>query len=77
MPQMLTKIKKDIKDPLDGALRTSNALLEAYQNRQFEYIAYKDFQKMLQSLKEINTDLKHCQQGIDALVKEYQRPLHA
>jgi PAS domain S-box-containing protein len=51
---------KEIQHPLKGLLDYSDTLVEKYKDRHFEYIGYKEFKDIMQTLEAIRDQVKHC-----------------
>ncbi|MBI3602508.1 MAG: hypothetical protein HY209_06430 [Candidatus Omnitrophica bacterium] len=57
---LLAGFAREINTPLQSLLLSSQKLLDTYKRKDFEYISYKDFQRMLTMLEQINQQIKRC-----------------
>ena len=57
---LLTGLAQELNAPLRSLLLSSQKLLDTYKHKNFEYISYNDFKRMLATLEQINTKIKHC-----------------
>lgn len=56
----VTGTAQELKHPLLGVMKRSQALLKKYQNRDFEYIGFKEFKDIISVLETINKQIKYC-----------------
>ncbi len=64
---LLAGLAQEINAPLQSLLLSSQKLLDTYQRKDFEYISYKDFQRMLTMLERMNQQIKRCYQTSERL----------
>ena len=57
---LLTRLVQDINSPLKTISLSSQKLLDAYKGKDFEYISYKDFQRLLFTLEQMNKQIQRC-----------------
>lgn len=51
---------KEIQHPLKGVVDHSHGLVEKYKDRYFEYIGYKEFKDIMQTLETMRDQVKYC-----------------
>ncbi|OGX38051.1 MAG: hypothetical protein A3G91_04350 [Omnitrophica WOR_2 bacterium RIFCSPLOWO2_12_FULL_50_9] len=67
---------QEIQHPLKGLLDYSHTLVEKYKDRQFEYIGYKEFKEIMQTLEAIRDQVRHCFETTDRLLDIDRRKLN-
>jgi len=57
---IITGTAKEIQYPLKGLLDRAQGLIENYKNRDYEYIGYKEFKDILDTLEIMRDQVKYC-----------------
>ena len=61
--EFLIRLVQEINSPLKTISLSSQKLLDAYKNKNFEYISYKDFKQLLLTLEQMNKQIQRCYQS--------------
>lgn len=69
---LLTGIAQKINAPLKSLLLSSEKLLETYKSKDFEYISYKDFNRLVTTLEQMNKQIQRCYETTQRLVSLQQ-----
>ncbi len=59
---ILTGLAQEINAPLHSLLLSSQKLIDTYKNKNFEYISYKDFRQILNTMEQMNKQIRRCYQ---------------
>lgn len=51
---------QELKHPLRGVLKSTQALLEKYKERDFEYLSFREFKDIMKILENVNKRVKYC-----------------
>jgi two-component system NtrC family sensor kinase len=57
---LIAGLAQDLDAPLHSITARTQALIDQYKNKDFEYISYKDFKSILGTLEQVNRQLKNC-----------------
>ncbi len=64
---LLTSLVQEVNSPLKTISLSSQKLLDAYKGKDFEYISYKDFQRLLFTLEQMNKQIQRCYHSAQSL----------
>lgn len=64
---------KELKHPILAVLKRTQALLNKYKNRDFEYIGFKEYSDIISTLKSINDQVKYCYDTTQRLLNLNQK----
>lgn len=68
LQNFITGTVHEIQHPLKGILDHSQTLVEKYKDRPFEYIGYKEFKDIMQTLEAMRDQVKSCFDTTDKLL---------
>ena len=57
---ILAGIAQELDGPLQSVSKSTQKLIDEYKRRDFEYISYRDFTKIITTLEQMNRQLKRC-----------------
>ena len=57
---ILSGLAQELGGPLLSMAQSTQSLIDEYKNRNFEYLSYKDFKKIVTTLEQINRQLRRC-----------------
>jgi len=63
----------EIQQPLKALLDRSQSLIGKYEDRQFEYIGYKEFKDIMRTLRTMHAQMKYCFDTTDRLLSLSRR----
>ena len=66
---VLSGLAHELNAPLKSLVTSSQKLLDEYKDRDFEYVAYKDFRNIIITLQQMNRQLKHCSQTTQQMIR--------
>ncbi|MBP9854068.1 MAG: PAS domain S-box protein [Candidatus Omnitrophica bacterium] len=58
----------EIRSPLKGLLLLTQSLLDRYKDRDFEYIGFKEFNEIFDTLVNMRDKAKYCSETVDRLI---------
>jgi PAS domain S-box-containing protein len=64
----MTGTAQELRNPLLALMRQSDALINRYKDRDFEYIGYKEFKDIFSNIQNINQQLKYCYDTANRLI---------
>jgi PAS domain S-box-containing protein len=59
---------QELRNPLLALMRQSDALINRYKDRDFEYIGFKEFKNIFSNIRNINLQLKYCYDTANRLI---------
>ncbi len=69
---ILSGLGQELHAPLQSLVKSSSKLITDYKTRDFEYIAYKDFKKIMATLEVMNRQLERCAQTTGRMMHLHQ-----
>ncbi len=69
---ILYGLGQELHAPLQSLVKSTSKLIADYQSRDFEYVAYKDFKKIMATLELMNKQLERCVQTTDRMIHLHQ-----
>ena len=66
---ILAGLACELNAPLKSLATSSQKLLDEYKDRDFEYVAYKDFKNIITTLQQMNRQLKRCSQTTQQMMR--------
>jgi signal transduction histidine kinase len=57
---ILSGLAHELDSPLQSISKSTQKLIDEYKRRDFEYLSYKDFTKIITTLEQMNRQLKRC-----------------
>ena len=57
---ILSGLAQELDGPLQSMAQSTQKLIDEYKRRDFEYISYKDFKKILATFEQVNRQLNRC-----------------
>lgn len=61
-------LAQEISSPLEQVQSHTARLVKTYRNREFEYISYREFQDIMDTIEQVNQQLSYCHQTTDRLI---------
>ena len=58
--EVLAGLAQELDAPLQSVTKISQKLIDDYKSRDFEYVSYKDFKNILNTLEQIHRQLNRC-----------------
>ncbi len=68
LQSFLTGSARELKHPLQGVLRRIDRLLATYRRREFEYIGYREFQDIFQTIATLRDRIRYCHDMVGRLI---------
>ncbi len=68
----LSGLACELQAPLKLTTLRAHQLVEIFKKKDFEYISYKDFKQLLQTIEQISRQLKHCCGVTDRMMHLHQ-----
>ncbi len=68
----LSGLACELQAPLKLTTLRAHQLVETFKKKDFEYISYKDFKQLLQTIEQISRQLKHCCGVTDRMMHLHQ-----
>ncbi len=65
---IISGISTELDAPLRSLSATTQKLINDYKSRDFEYISYKDFKKIISTLEQINRQINRCSQTTTKII---------
>lgn len=64
---------QELKNPLMGLVKRTEALLQKYAQRDFEYVSYREFKEIVSTIEAVRDQISYCYQTVQRLTMMGQK----